>query len=100
VLAKDPAANTLIVGPEEELGTSECTVTGISWISGEPALGRFRAEVKTRYTAREVPAEVTPLETGNKATVRFDAPVRDLTPGQAAVFYVGDIVLGGGAIVV
>jgi tRNA-specific 2-thiouridylase len=99
VLAKDSTANALIVGPAEQLGTHECTVTGINWISGEPASGPFRAEVKTRYTAREVPAVVTPHEAGNRATVRFDAPVRDLTPGQAAVFYVGDLVLGGGVIV-
>ncbi len=98
VLAKDAATNALTVGFADELGALECTVTDINWISGEPPAGPFRAEVKTRYTAREVPAEVTPLEAGSRAAVRFDAPVRDLTPGQAAVFYVGDLVLGGGVI--
>ena len=54
--------------------------------------------VKIRYTARAVPAEVTP-ESGGQAKVRFEAPARDVTSGQAAVFYVGEEVLGGGIIV-
>ncbi len=99
VLEKDVARNALIVGPAEELGATEALVDGVHWISGAPPAAPFRAEVKTRYTAREVPAEVTPLEAGSRARVRFDAPARDLTPGQAAVFYVGDLVLGGGTIV-
>jgi len=69
----------------------------VHWIAGEAPSGPFRAEVKTRYTAKEVPAEVTPGE-GDRAEVRFDAPVRDITPGQAAVFYQGDLLLGGGTI--
>ncbi|MBI4732711.1 MAG: tRNA 2-thiouridine(34) synthase MnmA [Chloroflexi bacterium] len=98
VLAKDAASNALIIGPQDELGSRECAVTDINWVSGEPPSGPFRAEVKTRYTAREVPAEVTPLEAGGRATVRFDAAVRDITPGQAAVFYSGERLLGGGMI--
>jgi tRNA-specific 2-thiouridylase len=98
VLAKDSAANTLVVGTEEELGQSELTAQDVNWISGEPPAGPFRAEVKTRYTAKEAPATVTPLEGGSRAAVRFDAPQRDITPGQVAVFYDGDLVLGGGTI--
>ena len=98
VLAKNSAANTLIVGPEDELGSREMTVVDINWIPGHPPAGLFRAEVKTRYTAKESPAQVTPLE-GSRAEVRFDAPQRDITPGQAAVFYNGDLVLGGGLII-
>ncbi len=98
VLAKDAASNALIVGPQGELGSRECAVTDINWISGEPPSGPFRAEVKTRYTAREVPAEVSPFDAGSRATVRFDAAVRDITPGQAAVFYDGERLLGGGTI--
>ncbi len=99
VLEKDVARNALIVGAAEQLGVQECLVTNVNWASVAPPAASFRAEVKTRYTAREVPAEVTPLEAGSRARVRFDAPVRDLTPGQAAVFYEGDLVLGGGMIV-
>jgi tRNA-specific 2-thiouridylase len=98
VLEKDVARNALLVGPAEQLGQRELLAEDVHWLSGEPPAGPFRAEVKTRYTAREVPAEVTPLEGGRRARVCFDAPVRDLTPGQAAVFYDGDLVLGGGMI--
>ncbi|MCS7009744.1 MAG: tRNA 2-thiouridine(34) synthase MnmA [Anaerolineales bacterium] len=98
VLEKDLVNNTLIVGPAEELGRSELIAGPVNWVSGEPPVTPFRAEVKTRYTAREVPAEVTPLEGGRRVHIRFDVPVRDLTPGQAAVFYLGDLLLGGGII--
>lgn len=97
VLARDAATNTLVVGRQEELGSTALTAADVHWIAGEAPSGPFRAEVKTRYTAKEVPAEVTPGE-GDRAEVRFDAPVRDITPGQAAVFYQGDLLLGGGTI--
>lgn len=99
VLAKDSASNALIVGTLDELGQSELLAFHVNWPGGETPSGPFRAQVKIRYTAREAPAEVTPLENGTRARVRFDAPQRDITPGQAAVFYNGDIVLGGGVIV-
>ena len=98
VLEKDSARNVLIVGKVDELGCSDLLAKDVSWIAGEPPAEPFRAGVKTRYTARETPAEVTPLEDG-RASVHFDLPQRDITPGQAAVFYVDDIVLGGGIIV-
>ena len=97
VLAKDATTNTLIVGVEDELGSLELTAVDVNWIAGEPPSSPFRAQVKTRYTAKESQALVTPLE-GNKAEVRFEVPQRDITPGQAAVFYHEDIVLGGGLI--
>ena len=95
VLAKDAASNTLVVGPQEQLGSNELVAGDVNWVSGEPPAGPFRAGVKTRYTAREAPAEVLPLEQGSKCRVRFDAPQRDITPGQSAVFYDGDLLLGG-----
>jgi tRNA-specific 2-thiouridylase len=58
----------------------------------------FRAEVKTRYSAREASAEVTPMAHA-QASVHFNLPQRDITPGQAAVFYADNVVLGGGIIV-
>ena len=97
VLAKDAAANTLIVGVEAELGESELLAGEVHWIAGEAPGGPFRAQVKTRYTAREAWAEVTP-QGADRAAVHFEAPQRDLTPGQAAVFYDGEVVLGGGLI--
>jgi tRNA-uridine 2-sulfurtransferase len=98
VLGKDAAANTLLVGPQDELGSSELTACDVNWVSVGAARGPFRAEVKIRYTAREAAALVTPLENGRCVRVRFDAPVRDITAGQAAVFYQGEVLLGGGII--
>ncbi len=99
VLGKDATQNTLIVGESDELGTSEVLVDQINWLCGDPPEGPFRAMVKTRYTAREAPAWVTLLDNGTKASGRFENRQRDITPGQAAVFYDGDKVLGGGIIV-
>jgi tRNA-uridine 2-sulfurtransferase len=99
VLGKDAAKNTLIVGEADELGTSELIAADVSWISGEAPGEPIRAEVKIRYTAREAWAQVTPLTGGRQARVRFDAPQRDVTPGQAAVFYAGDLLIGGGIII-
>ncbi len=98
VLRKEPEANRLVVGTEMELGRSEMHVEGIHWL-GEPPAFPLQAEIKTRYTARPAAGTVTPLADGKEAQVHFDAPVRDVTAGQAAVFYDGDEVLGGGLIV-
>lgn len=98
VLGKDAAANALIVGAEDELGADELTAREVNWVSGDAPPAPFRAQVKIRYTARPAWAEVTPRN-GGQARVRFDAPARDVTAGQAAVFYVGEEVLGGGIII-
>jgi tRNA-specific 2-thiouridylase len=66
-------------------------------VSGEPPEGTFRALVKIRYKAADAWATVTPLEDG-RAHVRFDHAMRDITPGQAAVFYDGEVLVGGGVI--
>jgi len=97
VLGKDAAANTVIVGTQDELGSRELIAKDVNWISGEGPNESFRAEVKIRYTAKEAEALVMPLE-GDQAKVQFDAPQRDITAGQAAVFYQGDVLLGGGII--
>lgn len=99
VLGKEASTNTLIVGEADELGTDELIANDVNWMSGEAPQKPFQAEVKIRYTAREARATVTPLEGGMQAKVRFDAPQRDVTPGQAAVFYDGDVLVGGGIIV-
>jgi tRNA-specific 2-thiouridylase len=99
VLSKNADTNTLIVGEADELGTDELIAKDVNWPSGEAPMEPFRAEVKIRYTAREAWAQVIPLEDRQQARVRFDAPQRDVTAGQAAVFYNGDLLLGGGIIV-
>ncbi len=97
VLEKDVLHNRLIVGTAEELGRDELVAAAVNWIAGQPPDHPLRAQVKNRYKAKAVWATITPLE-DNTAHVQFEQPVRDITPGQAAVFYDGDICLGGGII--
>ena len=97
VLGKNIGNNTLVVGTQDELGSTELTAYDVSWVSGESPAEPFRADVKIRYTAKEAEALVVPIE-GNQVQVRFDAPQRDVTAGQAAVFYQGDRLIGGGLI--
>ena len=97
VLAMNPYKNALIVGTGAELGGSSLRAERVSWISGSAPQQAFRAGVKIRYRARAQPAWVEPLAAG-AVRVRFDAPQRDITPGQAAVIYDGDVCLGGGSI--
>jgi len=97
VITKHALRNTLVVGTQDELGSRELTARDVNWLSGETPGEPFRAEVKIRYTAKEAEALVTPIN-GNQAQVRFDAPQRDITAGQAAVFFQGDVMIGGGII--
>lgn len=98
VLEKDLLRNALIVGPVEDLGEQDLLAGEVNWISGQAFTDSFPAMVKIRYTARPARARVTPIEGGEQVQIRFEAPQRDITPGQAAVFYDGDRVLGGGII--
>jgi tRNA-specific 2-thiouridylase len=92
----DPALNIVTIGAEEELFASSLIAEKVNWLGGDPKVP-VRAGVKIRYHASAASATVTPLE-GRRARVEFDSPQRAITPGQAAVFYDGDEVLGGGAI--
>lgn len=95
VIALDPARNAVIVGTREELGTEEAWATRVHWIAGHPPKEAIQAQVKIRYKARDVDATVTPVGT-DVVHIRFHERVRDVTPGQGAVFYQGDVCLGGG----
>ena len=97
VLGKDFAKGALVVGSKKELGSSELIAESVSWLAGFAPNAPFRAEVKIRYSAKKAPAKVIPLA-GEGARVEFAQPMRDITPGQAAVFYVHGEVLGGGLI--
>lgn len=98
VMKKNASSNTLIVGTESQLGTSELFVRDVNWQSGDVPTEAFYADVKIRYTAKEVKAWVMPMEQ-NQVQIKFDAPVRDATAGQAAVFYQEDVLIGGGIII-
>lgn len=94
----DPEENTVILGDESLLFGTVCTVADFNWISGEAPAEPIRCKAKTRYRQKEQPCTATANPDGS-VTVVFDEPVRAMTPGQAAVLYDGDIVLGGGEIV-
>jgi tRNA-specific 2-thiouridylase len=96
VLSLDAVSNRVVVGTGRQLETSEATLTAVRFLSGPPD-GPLRVRARVRHRAAEVPATVTPCASGT-ARVAFDAPVRAVTPGQACVFYDGDVVVGGGVI--
>ena len=95
VRALDPAQSRVWVTNREGLDAAAGRVERVSWISGEAPRAAFSAHVRIRYRDEGAPALVTPLADG-AARLAFETPVRALTPGQAAVFYDGDRVLGGG----
>ncbi|MBC8199881.1 MAG: tRNA 2-thiouridine(34) synthase MnmA [Desulfobacterales bacterium] len=94
VVRIDRKQNRLVVGFKDSLITSECRVAGINWIDKEPTSS---VKVYTRLRYRHKPALSTLFpDSGNKAIVRFESPQSAITPGQGAVFYNGNKVLGGG----
>ena len=96
VLGFNPAKNEVIVGEESELYKKEIIVTDINLLLADEITEPMEVEVKTRYSAKVAKAQI--MQTGNEIKVIFEEPQRAITPGQSAVFYVGDIVLGGGKI--
>jgi tRNA-specific 2-thiouridylase len=97
VLSKDVTTNTLTVGPRDSLGRSSFVVKNPNWVSGRSPQETDRINVQVRYKAREVVARIKPLANGS-ITVDLNRPLPDVTPGQTAVFYRGEICLGGGII--
>ncbi len=85
----------VVVGGSQDLLSDRCTIERVRWIAFERPGGPVRAAVKIRSTHAGAGATVEDLGDGT-AVVRFDEPQRAIAPGQAAVFYDGDLVLGGG----
>lgn len=90
-----PEDNTVILCKNEDLFAQEATAREMNWISGNPPKEPFACLAKIRYRHKEEPAIVTPLEDG-RIKIVFATPQRAITPGQSAVLYDGDEVLGGG----
>ena len=94
VLGLHPADQTVILGPKSSLERTTLEASGVNWLIAEPR-GPIRAAVQIRHRHQAAAAEVR--ATGPAlATVTFDTPQLAVTPGQAVVFYDGDIVMGGG----
>lgn len=94
----DAAENRVVLGAQSELYAKAIDIGACNWIAGDAPSGTFRCRVKIRYRQPEQWATVTPTG-ADTAHVVFDASQRAPAPGQAAVCYDGDIVLGGGTIV-
>ncbi len=92
-----PQTREVVLGNPEDLMSRDVYVSDFNWISGNAPGGRIRCTAKVRYRQSEQPA-VLSVE-GDIVHIVFDQPQRAITPGQAAVVYDGDVVLGGGTII-
>ena len=92
-----PASGNVVLGSNDDLFSREADVSVFNWISGEVPGGEFRCKAKIRYRQPEQWATVLPTG-ADTVHITFDEPQRAITPGQVAVLYDGDIVLGGGTI--
>jgi tRNA-specific 2-thiouridylase len=99
VLEMDAAANRVVVGPQELLSRRGLVADRISWVAGRaPDDGPFEASVRIRYKGDDAAAVIESLA-GDRIRVEFRSPQRAVAPGQSAVMYLGDELLGGGRIV-
>ena len=96
VTSIDPDTNTVVLGDEEDLEKDEMRVTKLNWIKYEGLNSEMEVTTKIRYKDRGGLSSITPSETG--VNVRFYEKAKGIAPGQSAVFYEGDDVIGGGII--
>ncbi len=97
VIGLDAARNRVIVGERTEALNLDCTVGRINWVSIAPPTTPIKADVQIRYRSPATPATIVPIEEG-RVRIVFDDPQFSVTPGQAAVWYDGEVLLGGGVI--
>ncbi|BFO09674.1 hypothetical protein GGER_21840 [Serratia rubidaea] len=100
VVDKDVANNLLIVAQGHDhprLMSVGLIAQQLHWVDRQPLTAPLRCTVKTRYRQQDLPCTITPIDE-QRIEVRFDEPVAAVTPGQSAVFYQGEICLGGGII--
>jgi tRNA-specific 2-thiouridylase len=95
VLAIDPDAARVVVGSAEALLSAGCGVSRINWIPGDRTGETIECDVRIRHRHPGARARVRAIP-GGRAEVEFEIPQRAVSPGQAAVFYQGEFVLGGG----
>lgn len=93
----DAASNTVTLADGNDVFSSELTASDLNFISIDKLDGEMRVAAKIRYSAKEAPATIKMLDV-NRVSVQFDTPQRAITPGQAVVFYDGEVVVGGGTI--
>ena len=107
VIRLDAAMNRVVVAPRAEAGRDSCVVGAVNWVSIDPIEAPRTVEVQVRYRSTPVRAELSPLpateadqqrERPHRCCLSFEEEQFSITPGQAAVFYDGDTVLGGGLI--
>ena len=105
VIALDAIKNQVIVGDRASGGQAECTVSRLNWLAIDPPTIPLQAEVQIRYRSEAVPVSIVPIDavtersrSTDRVKLIFAEPQFGITPGQAAVFYQGDLVLGGGII--
>ena len=97
VIKIDAQENTIILGEEEDLYQDKLIIKDLNFISGDKLSDAIKVEVKIRYNCKKSLAIISPYE-DDKILIDFEKPQRAITPGQSAVFYQGDIVIGGGII--
>ncbi|MGB3612561.1 MAG: tRNA 2-thiouridine(34) synthase MnmA, partial [Elainellaceae cyanobacterium] len=99
VIGIHPGRNQVIVGERQTAYQSECNVDRVNWVSISPPDGPIQAAVQVRYRTPPVPATVIPLDAAaSQVRIQFDDPQFSISPGQAAVLYRDDLLLGGGII--
>ncbi len=102
VLRVHPESNQVVIGRKEELLERRFLVDQVNWLIPVPG-GSIRAEVQVRYRSRAFPASISRIKAGDdgledRLLVEFDQPVEAIAPGQSAVFFQGDRLIGGGRI--